>query len=165
MIYKFREGITFSVKPEVVAERLEVIRKANDGLLIPRTVVKDARPKRSPLHPCFDWDVNVAAERWWEYQATRLIRSVVTVENEDTSANEGKIIYVGVGTSQTKSRYMTVVDALSDEECRHIILAQALAQLRGIKRRYESLHELSLVWDAIDSTQASLAFTDEETGG
>jgi hypothetical protein len=54
----------------------ELERLAVNGLLKPAEVVNAARSEESPLHHCFCWDDNEAAEKWREEQARQLIRSV-----------------------------------------------------------------------------------------
>ena len=53
------------------------------GKLTPEQVVEAAKNPKSPLHDCFTWDNNAAAEKWRIEEARELIRSVrieVTVE-------------------------------------------------------------------------------------
>lgn len=71
--------IQVSGVPTEVASRLADICR-RDGDLNERAVLKDARPKSSPLHGYFEWDDGVAAEAHRLTQAASLIRRVrVTV--------------------------------------------------------------------------------------
>lgn len=51
------------------------------------TIVDEARPTDSPLHPYFEWDDYLAGERYRRLQATALLRSVV-VEVIDRSGQK-----------------------------------------------------------------------------
>lgn len=54
-----------------------------DQKVTPASVVLAATPKRSPLHPAFEWDDMRAAELGREFQAANLIRSVRVVHRVD----------------------------------------------------------------------------------
>lgn len=55
---------------------IRAIADRHDGRLTPDLVVEAARDKASPLHACFTWDVQEAAQECWRSQARALIRSV-----------------------------------------------------------------------------------------
>lgn len=58
------------------------------GKLTPQAVVDEARNPEHPLHACFDWDDETAAEAWRLEQARTLIRSVrveITTEERTIS--------------------------------------------------------------------------------
>jgi hypothetical protein len=58
-----------------IKDRLIELYKNNGGLT-PEAVVQDAKDKGSPLHECFEWDVNKAANEYWLDTARQLIRTV-----------------------------------------------------------------------------------------
>jgi len=62
----------------VAGRELDRIRVAHNGLR-PADVVDESRPEDAPLHPVFEWQDPIAAERWREHQARDLIRQVVVV--------------------------------------------------------------------------------------
>lgn len=71
------------VSPDVVVSELSRIH-AESGKIEPATVVEEAKPKDSPLHPAFDWDNKKAGEKWRLHQARDLIKSVeVVVEDAE----------------------------------------------------------------------------------
>ena len=73
MKYKYKNKAFTAVKAQIVGDTLEELFEINDGVVIPSTVVKAARPKRSPIHNCFEWDNNVAARKYRESQAGYLL--------------------------------------------------------------------------------------------
>jgi hypothetical protein len=74
--FAFRNGSRISgVDAQVVGAELEKVR-ALHGALVPQSVVDEARPEESPLHPAFEWDDSVAAENHRQWQARNLIRAV-----------------------------------------------------------------------------------------
>lgn len=154
MIYQFREHHSAPIPAQVIGERLDKLDK--EGRLNAGEVVQDARPKKAPLHPCFEWDDAVAAELHREDQARRLIRSVEVVHEpeEDGEADEPQIAFVSVGTTvKGGGAYTSTARALSDDEMRQRVLDDALADLRGIRARYSHLSELAEVFAAIDAVE------------
>lgn len=78
-----------------VEKRLSALAKKAGGLLTAEVVVEDARNPSSPLHAHFDWDNDVAAEKWRLEQARRLIRSVkITVEVVEDLVAVPKYVHV-----------------------------------------------------------------------
>ena len=63
------------MKQEMAAE-LNRMAKQNGGKITPRMVVDAARAEDSPLHSYFEWDDEIAAEKYREMQARTLLRSV-----------------------------------------------------------------------------------------
>ncbi len=56
------------------SEVLDALKSlADQGDLTPRRVVDEARDPQSPLHGEFNWDSQVAAQQYWEWQARKLI--------------------------------------------------------------------------------------------
>ena len=89
--YLFRDGSFLTIKNAKVADSQEIgetlarISDANDGELEPQAVVDAARSRRSPLHKHFDWDDEVAAEKYRVGQARGLIQCVMVVDNDSKS--------------------------------------------------------------------------------
>lgn len=155
MVYKWKDGSRFRLPAQVVGEELERIGAANDGQVAPAEVVEAARPEEAPLHVCFEWDDEVAAELYREDQARAIIRSVVFVERigEDDPPRVVQA-YVHVDTCGGDACYLPTAIVMSDAELRDQVLADALALLRGVQRRFEHLGELREVFDAIEAFAA-----------
>lgn len=62
------------IKKEAIAE-LNRMSKANGGKITPEALVAAARSEDSPLHSYFEWDNDVAAEKYRMMQARTLLRS------------------------------------------------------------------------------------------
>ena len=58
--YAWKMGMSIPVKPDVAGTIFEKIIKER-GELKPSYVVEEAKPVKSPLHPCFEWDDMKAA--------------------------------------------------------------------------------------------------------
>jgi hypothetical protein len=77
----------FGVDAQTAGEELDRIRR-RDGTIRPAVVVNESRPDEAPLHPVFEWRDEVAAEKYREHQATKLVKvvRVVTPPREQTPA-------------------------------------------------------------------------------
>jgi len=152
--YTWRDGARFPVKPQVAGEELERISNENDGNLTPRSVVEESKPEEAPLHPCFEWDDERAAELHRDEQARNVIRSVhVTIE--DSGNTEPQISYINVEVENVGSSYLPADRVMQDPDLRKQALNDALILLRGVQRRYQNLEELRDVFAAIDSVKAA----------
>lgn len=84
---------------EVVAACVELERIASEhgGQLFTADVIDAARNKKNPLHPAFEWDDTVAAERFRTEQARKLIKSIRVVYED--RPDEPKFVHVRVGNA------------------------------------------------------------------
>lgn len=81
MKYEFRAhgpNPAADISAEVVAAELNRIEEET-GNADRRSIVEAARPDDAVLHPAFEWDDAVAAERYREAQAGQIVRAVVLV--------------------------------------------------------------------------------------
>ena len=83
----FREGArNYGVPAKVVGSVLKQL--ADEQRLTSRQVVDESTPKDAPLHPCFEWDDAIAADRYRVKQASTLIRDIKIIED---GAEAGRI--------------------------------------------------------------------------
>ena len=134
-------------------EALKAIAARDGGLLRPAAVVEAARPKDSPLHGAFCWDDTEAARRYRLDHAQRLIRSFrIIVENDGEEIEVPQ--FVGVSVDRTEGRsenpYRLVDNVMKNADLLAVAENDALAQLRGLRDRYNHLKRLGDIWDAID---------------
>ena len=144
MIYKFTEGAIHHVPAQVVGPIFD--RMGNEGRLTPKNVVDEARPEESPLHPEFEWDDAVAAEKWRKKQAQLLIIHTIRIQEDNPTATPVRAFHVTV----EKSHYEPVDLILKDEAKREVLLENAKRELISFKKKYSALQELASVFDAID---------------
>ena len=122
-----------------IRQELERIRKANRGVLNPADVVDFARDPNTALHSRFVWDDSEAAQQYRLVQAREVIRFTITVvENKSTP------MYVSLREERNKGvSYMSIEDVLRDSDKTRTMLNQALSEIEGWQRRYETLAELA----------------------
>jgi hypothetical protein len=136
---------------EMIIARLQSLQDA-EGRLDPRIVIDDAKDPDSPLHECFEWDKEKAAESYWLIQARQLIRSVrLTVTEEkhqftgiayvrDPEKPEGEAGYIStitLRTSKDRSRDALISELNRAESA--LQRAYDVASTLGLQSEVESL--------------------------
>ena len=151
MKYAWKYQQVTKVSAQIVGEELERLEKENEGTLLPSTVVKEARPKKSKLHPCFEWDDKKAAEAHRENQARELLRKIVVVY-EDKKEEENTIrAFVNI-KHDNESYYCCTARVAEDEDLQQNVLEQIVVDLVAVKKKYKQfkLPALQKIWDAVN---------------
>lgn len=134
-------------------EALRAIAKRDGGLLRPQAVVDEARPEESPLHRCFEWNDQIAGEKYRLVQAQQLIRSFKVVHEHDGKRVETPL-FIGLSIDRTGSSgenpYRLASDVSKVPDLLAIAEHDALEQLQGVKERYSHLKKFNSIWSAID---------------
>jgi len=151
---QWKPGKRFSVKVEVAHHSLEMIRKKYKRL-DPATIVAEAEREDHPLHRCFNWNNDEAAQRWREHQARNLINSIEVIYQENVGRDDAKTINIApcYVANQIENGYLNTEEAIEDIDTRELIVNAAVAGLRGWKERYGRLKEMSDVVEAIQKTE------------
>lgn len=136
-------------------ERLE----GKFGALTPETVLDESRNVNAVLHPCFEWNDGIAAEKYRIEQAKYMLRNItVIIETPAIDDNAPRQIvtraFVDV-SEKPKGKYVQIKTALSQENYRQRILKNALAELRMFQNKYQIYAELTGVCKAIDDFAAT----------
>lgn len=146
MIYRKVDGahLPKGLDIQAVGERLTEL--AANGGLTPARFVDDARPEFSPLHPAITtWDVQEAAQKWWEEEASYTIRSIdVIIEADGQPAAAFTPTRIA-----GRSVYQATMEAMADPLVRKQIVAQAKAEHEAWKKRYQRYQELATICEAI----------------
>lgn len=118
-------------------------RLEREGRLSAKELVNESRDEDSPLHGMFEWDDAIAAEKYREVQAGKIIRSIV-VKVEDSP------LPFRAFSSLRPQQYVSTQKALSREDTRKFLLDSAKRELEAFRRKYRTLEELADVFRAID---------------
>ena len=107
-------------------------------------VVEAARSHRSSLHRYFEWDDTLAAEQHRLSQARYYLRFVdIVIETEDggrqTRAWHQVVIHREDGDQRA---YVHSLEISQDEDYTEQVVAKALRELQGWKRRYAEYQEV-----------------------
>lgn len=144
MIYKWKIPGLIPVDAQTAGEELQRIYQEKGGLN-PSDIVKESRNDSAPLHPCFEWDDEIAAEKYRQTQAQMIVQSIVTVhEMPDREPVETRA-FVSV-----RQEYKPIEVVISSEEQMQELLKTALAELMTFRRKYSILLELAGVMCAIE---------------
>lgn len=141
MVYQYSwSGPQRAVSAEVVGTEIERLQKKYQEVT-PEQLVESARSERSKLHRLFEWDDTKAAEAYRKHQAQVIICALrVTVIEEE---REPIITRAFVTTEERSTGYVHIRDAMSDEEKRESVIAQAKRDAQWYMDKYESLIELA----------------------
>ncbi len=149
--YVWKEGSRYSVDAQAVGELLETLEYKH-GALTPDLVVREARKKTSPLHSCFEWDNDKAAEKYRKYEARNLTRSVLVVTQQvATPVRAFHNVPITFKTSDDKAQgYVSLDVAINNEQYRNHLLQQAFRDLNAWKKKYSELKELHSIFSQAD---------------
>jgi hypothetical protein len=147
IVYKPREGSILSNEDaQVIGERLTVL--AAEGPVKQQDVVDDARMPGSPLHHYFEWDDEIAAEKYRLEQARYYIRSIDIVREENKPAVRAFHNVIVRAEEQPAVRgYCTVDAVLDDRELWQQVLDQERGRLFACQQNLRRYRELESVAD------------------
>lgn len=147
MTYQWKPNSRFPIGAQIAAERLREIQKAAGGIT-PRAVVDDARSDNSPLHKCFEWNDEKAADAHRLQQARQLIGALVVAKIEDAPMLRETRAFVNVTTDEQK--YVPIEVAMTVPDLRAEVIGRAKAEIQRWRDRYASYAEFGKVTQAID---------------
>ena len=147
-VYKYSwSGPRQAVSAEKVAEHLRTL-KEKYGTVTGETFLESARDESSEMHKLFEWDDTKAAEKWRVHQARMIICSIrVTIEERE---EQPIVVRAFVQDRTEEPTYVHVIDALSEEETRRQVLADARRDAEWFRRKYVDLQEVANIIEEID---------------
>lgn len=102
-------------------------------------VVNAARDESSELHKCFEWDNNVAAEKWRTQQA-RVLFTHLVIRKETEETKEATPIHLMYNNGGSTYKSAPLIFSKPDEYQK--LLKKAYAELHNFKMKYAMLKEL-----------------------
>lgn len=112
--------------------------------ITPKAVLDFARDENSELHKCFEWDNDLAAEKYRIIQAGNVIRMLYIVQkDEDTPP-------VRVLSKTSNTVYYPTRTFLKNHNEYEDLLKRALSELESFRLKYKTLSELEQVFEQID---------------
>lgn len=140
-VYEWKTKGLFKVDANVAGSELERIYK-RDGKIEPSVIVEESRPDDAPLHDCFEWDDERAAQMYRERQARCMVANVVKVGEPREDTYTRAFVHV-----QKEYRPLSVV--LKSKDMTQELLQNALRELKCFEAKYRELSELAPVFDTI----------------
>ena len=117
--------------------------------ITPENVLNKARDEETELHKCFEWDNDVASEKYRLIQARDVIRHFVVVTHDEDKEEEPIKVRSYQVTTQRNVYEPTRVFLQKPDEYK-ALLERAKNELENFKRRYQTLVELEEVFESID---------------
>lgn len=112
--------------------------------ITPQAVLEKAKDENSELHKCFEWDNDVAAEKYRITQAGNIIRMLYIVpKNEDAPP-------VRVLSRTSDTVYQPTRSFVTNQNEYENLLKRALSELESFRKKYNTLSELEQVFEQID---------------
>lgn len=163
--FKYKPGAKHRVDAETVGR---VCSELDDrDMLTPENLLDVSRPEDAPVHDEFEWDDDIAAEKYRVSQAAALIRHVVIYEKHEEKKEDetnhvaadkhrdwdgcrafGSLHVPGGG----KERYVSTRKMLDDDDMREILLGNARRELNSFVNKYRQLDDLAAILrEAADS--------------
>lgn len=147
MVYKYKEAARIKCDAQVAGELCEKLEK-NGGLTAAR-LVDESRPADAPLHGEFEWDDTKAAEKYREDQARYIIRSLVV------QVEEPEPVSVRAFHAVSERRHFESISViLADPKKTNALMDMAMKELQAFVSKYDTLKELSPVFDAIEQIKS-----------
>ena len=160
MVYEWVCGTRHIVDAQIAGEVCEEL--ASKGVLTAKNLVEVSRPEDAPLHREFEWDDQVAGEKWREHQARNVINAIRVVHVEEDKENpeekddiSGVRAYFSLKTQEPEYESIRII--LSDEEKYNALLKMALRELIAFEKKYATIKELGKVFEAIREVESTIA--------
>lgn len=148
----------FPVEAKVAADTIrDLQRSLGKDAITAKELLDASRAEDAPLHSCFEWNDNVAAEHWRRYQALKLINSIkVTIIKDDKPPIETRVFLNIAASPKAEGQFSYYETVLNNPVQCGNVLEFALKELQAFQRKYSNLQELAGVFKAIDDLAGSL---------
>ena len=135
----------FQADPQKVCGEL---RELGDEFT-PEDIVEKAKNKSTELHRCFEWDNDVAAEKYRLHQA-RLITSNLVFRKESEDKKQEPIPVRIFNKTEAMGGYKPPEKVFTQSDEYDKLLQRAMAELRQFKVKYSMLKELDYILSLIN---------------
>lgn len=158
LIYQWKLPWIYNIPAQAAGEELSRICEKNGGEMSPKTIVDESRPETAPLHPCFEWDNDTAADKYLEYQARQLVCCIVTKQETQKTGPTEVRAFVHVAES-----YRPTQVVVSQKDLQAELVRNALRDVKAFQRRLETFSSLRPVKDLRRSVDRTIQQLMEET--
>ena len=169
--WKYSPSQNSGISAQVVGKELERLEKKYSGALLPSTIVKEATPKKSKLHDCFEWNNKKAGDAHRITQARELLRKIVVVYEEPKGGGKRNVNitvekeirgFWPIKSPHNSGYYTRLENVIQDDELRENVFEQIRVELKAVKKKYDSFKSskaLQKVWDVIEALDEELVST------
>ena len=151
--FSWKAGTQFPVEAKVAADTIRSLQKTlGKDAITAKELLDDSRAENAPLHSCFEWDNDIAAENYRLYQSRKIINSIVVEIVKDDKPPIATRLFVNVQPVAPKKQgeFVAFDVALGNKDYRQRVLDNALIEIRAFQRKYSSYSELASVFKSID---------------
>ena len=147
MVYEWKVNGIYKTDANVAGKVLEELN--NTIGLTNENLVNASRPEDAPLHNEFEWDDTIAAEKYRNVQAGKMI-NLLAVRIEEQNDEPVRAFYTLNAKIGSGGNYDNIRKIMVDSEKKERLLDIALRELKQFKEKYKMLNELAVVFEAID---------------
>lgn len=139
------------VDPQAVAEEILSIGDEPTN----HEIVEKARDEQSSMHCLFEWNNDVAAEKYREVQAGHIMRhlKITYVGINDGDAPQEVVMQptrLFYGNPTQQSGYVSLPKIMGDADVYQALLERAKNELASFRQKYKILKELQPIFEMID---------------
>ena len=131
----------------ILGERFVTL--AERDRLTPEEVVNDARPDDSPIHPYFEWDDSVAAEKWRREQAGFYLRTIEVIPAEQTEPVRAFHVVTVKRDGETLHTYKPFAEVVSNREWLKEIIDNKRREMVACQRQLRQYNQFTKVVQAV----------------
>lgn len=141
------EVITWSIDGLIKADATKCYTEMQTlDRITPSNVVDYARNENTELHKCFEWDNDIAAEKYRFEQAKLVIRSIVVRSDDEEDDTQIRALQI----TTTANVYEPTRVFLQKPDEYKALLKRAKQELQAFKKRYQILSEMEAIFNEID---------------
>jgi len=137
--YTWKLDVWHTIDANDVGKELEDIEK-KEGVT-PENVVEHAKNEETTLNKMFEWDNEIAGEKYRIQQARDILRNI-SVEYIKKDNTKTQIRAYVKTTQKHNDEYRSIKSVVSDEEQYALLLNQAYKELNSTKNKYAELQEI-----------------------
>lgn len=146
MNYSWKINGIHKANPQEIGEEINSI--GNE--FTTKDIVNKARNQNTKLHNLFEWNDEIAGEKYREIQAGDIVRNLVIVKRSETGEPQDTNIRVFVSSNQRNGMYKPITSVIRVQEEYELLLEQALKELQAFKNKYANLSELTELFGIIE---------------
>lgn len=152
--YSWKDGWQPSVSADIVGRVISDIEE-KQGSVTNEAFLEASRDKKSPTHSLFEWNDKVAGEKYRLIIANQVIRQLnVEIIREDQEEKVFVPAFINVKEPRSGAEYVNIVEALSNEESKELILTRIRRELHNFIERNKHIEELAeILSEALEELQ------------
>lgn len=158
-IYQWNVVGLYKTDPNVAAEVMHGL--AEQGKLNKKELVEVSRPEEAPLHKDFEWDNEVAAEKYREHQAQNMIHNL-TVVSESVPEEPARRVFFNILSEGPK--YETLETIMTRKDSVEALKKQCLKDLIAFKVKYQRILKACGCEEYTDAMQTRLELNTNTDG-